>query len=354
MRVLTVNTGSSSVKLRVLDPDDEVLVTRDSTPEAVETDVGVLLEQADAVGHRVVHGGPDHAAPERVTDDLVADLRGLVALAPLHQPVALDAIEAVRRAAPDVPAVVCFDTAFHAELPAAARTYALPREWRERHALRRYGFHGLSYAYASRRAAELLGRTDLRLVVAHLGSGASLAAVRDGRSTDTTMGFTPLEGLVMATRSGTVDPGLLLWLVEHEGLTAAEVLDGVDRGGGLLGLAGTKDMREVLERSVAGDADAHLALEVYLHRLAASVAAMTASLGGLDALVVTGGVGEASAEVRRLLVERLGYLGLALDERNEHVDGDAVVSPSDAAVPVLVVKAREDIEIARGTRALLG
>ena len=150
-----------------------------------------------------------------------------------------------------MPAVACFDTAFHADLPAAARTYALPREWRERHGLRRFGFHGLSHAYASRRAAELLGRQDLRLVVAHLGSGASLAAVRGGRSVDTTMGFTPLEGLVMATRSGTVDPGLLLWLVEHGGLTAAEVLDGVDRGGGLLGLAGTKDMREVLQRADA-------------------------------------------------------------------------------------------------------
>lgn len=354
MRVLTVNTGSSSVKLRVLDADDAVLVTRDSTPEHLGSDVGDLLEHADAVGHRVVHGGPDRVAPERVTDDLVADLRGLVDLAPLHQPVALDAIEAVRRAAPDVPAVACFDTAFHADLPAATRTYALPRDWRERHGLRRYGFHGLSYAYATRRAAELLGRPDLRLVVAHLGSGASLAAVRGGRSMDTTMGFTPLEGLVMATRAGTVDPGLLLWLIDHGGLSASEVLDGVDRGGGLLGLAGTKDMREVLERNAGGDADASLALEVYLHRLAASVAAMTASLGGLDVLVVTGGVGEASAEVRRLLVDRLGYLGLALDPRNEHVEGDAVVSPPDAAVKVLVVQAREDVEIARGTRALLG
>jgi acetate kinase len=354
MRVLTVNTGSSSVKLRVLGGGDELLESRDSTPEDVGTDVRDLIEHADAVGHRVVHGGPDHVAPEQVTDDLVADLRGLVDLAPLHQPVALDAIEAVRRAAPDVPAVVCFDTSFHADLPTAARTYALPREWRDRHGLRRYGFHGLSYAYASRRAAELLGRDDLRLVVAHLGSGASLAAVRAGRSRDTTMGFTPLEGLVMATRAGTVDPGLLLWLVQHGGLSAAEVLDGVDRGGGLLGLAGTKDMREVLERSAAGYADARLGLDVYLHRLAASVAAMTASLGGLDALVVTGGVGEASAEVRRLLVERLGYLGLALDPSNEQVEGDAVVSPSGADAHVLVVHAREDIEIARGTRTVLG
>ncbi len=168
------------------------------------------------------------------------------------------------------------------------------------------------------------------------------------------MGFTPLEGLVMATRSGDVDPGLLLWLVEHGGLTASEVLDGIDRGGGLLGLAGTKDMREVLERAGGGDTDAQLALDVYLHRLAGSVAAMTASLGGLDALVITGGVGEASAEVRRLLVERLGYLGLALGPRNEQVEDDAVVSPSDADAQVLVVHAREDIEIARGTRSVLG
>jgi acetate kinase len=354
MRVLTVNTGSSSVKLRVLGAHDELLMSRDSTPQAVGTDVGDLVEHADAVGHRVVHGGPNHVAPERVTDALLADLRGLVDLAPLHQPVALDAIEAVRRAAPDVPAVACFDTAFHADLPIAARTYALPREWRDRYRLRRYGFHGLSYAYASRRAAELLGRDDLRLVVAHLGSGASLAAVRAGRSMDTTMGFTPLEGLVMATRAGSVDPGLLLWLVEHGGLTPSEVHDGVDRGGGLLGLAGTNDMREVLERAAAGDADAQLAFEVYLHRLAASVAAMTASLGGLDALVVTGGVGEASAEVRRLLVERLGYLGLALDARNENLERDAVVSPPGAAAQVLVVRAREDVEIARGTRSVLG
>jgi acetate kinase len=354
MRVLTVNTGSSSVKLRVLGADDEVLVSRDSTPEDVGADVHELLDQADAVGHRVVHGGPDHAAPERVTDALVADLRGLTALAPLHQPIALDAIEAVRRAAPDVPAAVCFDTAFHADLPAAARTYALPREWRDRHGLRRYGFHGLSYAYASRRAAELLGRADLRLVVAHLGSGASLAAVRDGRSLDTTMGFTPLEGLVMATRAGTVDPGLLLWLVEHGGLTASEVLDGIDTGGGLLGLAGTKDMRQVLQRADTGDADARLAIDVYLHRLAGSVAAMTASLGGLDALVITGGVGEASADVRRLLVERLGYLGLALAPSNDEVEDDAVVSPAGAGAQVLVVHAREDIEIARGVRSVLG
>jgi acetate kinase len=354
MRVLTVNTGSSSVKLRVLDADDRVVTDRESTPEDLAADVGDLVVGVDAVGHRIVHGGARHVAPERVTDALLADLRGLADLAPLHQPIALDAVESVRRVAPDLPAVTCFDTAFHVRLPAAARTYALPRDWRERHDLRRYGFHGLSYAWSTRRAAELLGADDQRLVIAHLGSGASLAAVRAGRPVDTTMGFTPLDGLVMATRSGAVDPGLLLWLVEHGGMSAHQVADGIDRHGGLLGLAGTKDMREVLARSEAGDADARLALDVYLHRLAASVAAMTAAVGGLDALVLTGGVGEASADVRRLLVDRLGFLGLSLDPAaNEAVDGDADVSGVGATARVLVVAAREDVEIARGTRAAL-
>jgi acetate kinase len=360
MRVLTVNTGSSSVKLRVIDHHDQVGATRESTPADLESDVADLLPHVDAVGHRIVHGGPDHVAPERVTDALVADLRGLTYLAPLHQPVALDAVEAVHRAAPDVPAVTCFDTAFHADLPPEARTYALPREWRERHGLRRYGFHGLSYAWASRRAAEMLGDAGsddpdgLRLVVAHLGSGASLAAVRGGRSIDTTMGFTPLEGLVMATRAGTVDPGLLLWLVEHGGLSAHDVADGIDRQGGLLALAGTKDMREVLRRAAAGDADAGLAMDVYLHRLAASVAAMTAALGGFDVLVVTGGVGEAAPDVRRLLAERLGYLGVTIDPAaNESVDGDTEITGPGSSVRVLVVHAREDLEIARGTREAL-
>ena len=359
MRVLTVNTGSSSVKLRVLDADDRVVTTRDSTPDDLADDVADLVGDVDAVGHRIVHGGPDHVAPERVTDALLTDLRGLTPLAPLHQPIALDAVIAVRRVAPDLPAVTCFDTAFHADLPAAARTFALPREWRERHDLRRYGFHGLSYAWSTRRAAELLGAPDRRLVIAHLGSGASLAAVRAGRPVDTTMGLTPLDGLVMATRSGAVDPGLVLWLVEHGGMSAHDVAEGIDHGGGLLGLAGTKDMREVLARSAAGDDDAVLAVEVYLHRLAASVAAMTAALGGLDALVVTGGVGEASADVRRLLVERLGFLGLELDPgANDGFDPsagiDADLSADGAAARVLVVPAREDAEIARGTRSALG
>jgi acetate kinase len=197
---------------------------------------------------------------------------------------------------PGVPAVACFDTAFHATMPPAATTYALPRRWRERFQLRRYGFHGLSHAYASRRAREMLApRSSARLVTCHLGAGASLAAVRDGASVDTTMGFTPLEGLVMATRCGSVDPGMLLWLLERRSIETAELADALEHDSGLLGLAGTGDMRELLARS---DEQAALALEVYLHRLRAGIAAMTASLGGIDALVFTGGVGQHSESIR--------------------------------------------------------
>jgi acetate kinase len=358
VRVLTVNTGSSSVKLRLLDGDDRVLVdVEDTTPHELGRAVTDLLrdDPADAVGHRVVHGGPHHVAPAAVDDALVEDLRGLEPLAPLHQPVAVDAIEAVRAARPDLPGVACFDTAFHAGLPEAVRTYAVPREWRERFGIRRYGFHGLSYAWAGRRASQLLGREDARLVVAHLGSGASLAAVRGQEPVDTTMGWTPLEGIVMATRAGTVDPGALLWLVEHGGLTPADVLDGIDRSGGLLALAGTKDMRDVPARAGDGHPGATLGLEVYLHRLVGAVASMTAALGGLDALVFTGGVGERAVELRRQVVARLGFLGAGLDDAANAgcTGGDGDVTGAGATVRTLVVAAREDVEIARGTRAVL-
>lgn len=358
MRVLTVNAGSSTLKLSVLDADDTVLGTRETPVGSdIAGQVRALLDETGAVaavGHRVVHGGAAHVRPERVTGALVADLARLVPLAPLHQPAALTGISAARAALPRVPSVACFDTAFHAGLPAAAATYALPREWRERYGLRRYGMHGLSHAYAARRAGEMAARSR-RTVVAHLGAGGSLAAVLDGRSVDTTMGFTPMEGLVMATRAGTVDPGLLLWLVTDAGLTAEQVTDGVDRRGGLLALAGTKDMREVVDRSAGGDREAALGLEVYVHRLAASVAAMTVALGGLDVLVFTGGIGQRSAAVRARTVDRLAHLGVVVDPaRNDAAEPDADVSSPEARVATLVVAAREDLEIARGARQLLG
>jgi acetate kinase len=341
VRVLVVNAGSSSLKLSLLSGDDERPLTTCELPapravvdpaalrDALDRDG---LRDADAVGHRIVHGGERHTRAVRIDAGVRAELEALVDLAPLHQPKSLAALDAVSEALPTLPAVACFDTAFHATLPAAAATYALPRAWRERWGLRRFGFHGLSHAWVARQ--EPRGR----VVSCHLGAGASLCAIADGRSVDTTMGFTPLEGLVMATRSGSVDPGLVLWLQEHAGLAAAEIGQALEHESGLAGLAGTADLREVLERAAAGDPDATLARDAYLHRLVAGIAAMAAALGGLDILVFTGGAGEHSAELRERACARLAFLGVA--------DG--------GPARVRVIQAREDLEIARQVRSLLG
>jgi acetate kinase len=329
VRVLVVNAGSSTLKLSVLDADDDPLAARTLElpdgrvdPAAVAQAL-TAMPAADAAGHRVVHGG-DATGPAPIDAGVKARIRALSPLAPLHQARALAGIEAVERARPDLPAVACFDTAFHAHLPATAATYALPRAWRERHGLRRYGFHGLSHAWIARQVDP-----DARLVSCHLGAGASLAAIRAGRSLDTTMGYTPLEGLVMATRSGSVDPGLLTWLLREGGLSVAELDHGLEHESGLTGLAGTGDMRELLART---DPDARLAVGVYVHRLCASVAAMAAALGGLDVLAFTGGVGEHAEPIRHDVVAGTAFLG---------------------PYTTLVVAAREDVEIARQVRGVL-
>ena len=364
MRVLVVNAGSSSLELRLLGDGDSPIAARDLGPPDGRRGTAAEIRGAlaamgapDAVGHRIVHGGTRYRQAVRIDEEVLGELRALTELAPLHQPKSLAALDAVSRALPETPAVACFDTAFHASMPDAAATYALPASLREGRHIRRYGFHGLSHSYASRRAAELLGRaaSELRIVTCHLGAGASLAAVRDGRSVDTTMGFTPLEGLVMATRSGSVDPGLLLWLLERGSATPHALATTLERRSGLLGLAGTGDMREVLARAASGDHDARLAREVYLHSLRAGVAAMSASLGGLDALAFTGGVGENSPEIRRLAADGLGFLGVAVDPAaNEDRTGDRDISAGGAPARTLVIAAREDLEIARQTRGALG
>jgi acetate kinase len=364
VRVLVVNAGSSTVKLSLLGPEDEELGDRELPAPDARLDPGQLraalgegLGDADAVGHRVVHGGEQFRDPVLIDDGVEKALRGLVGLAPLHQPNSLAALEAVSRALPGLPAVACFDTAFHASLPDAAFVYALPAAWRGRWGVRRYGFHGLSHAWVAHRAPEVLGApgpADLRIVSCHLGAGASLCAIADGRSVDTTMGFTPLEGLVMATRSGNVDPGLLMWLLERDALTTAELAHALDHESGLLGLAGTADMREVLARASAGDPVGQLALAVYLHRLRAGIAAMTAALGGLDALVFTAGVGERSAEIRAGATEGLDFLGVAIDPgRNAGATGDMEISAAGAMARTLVLHAREDLQIAHETRRVL-
>jgi len=341
MRVLVVNAGSSSWKVDIVD-DGRTVTSYDKLPD--------IAPEVDAVGHRIVHGGPDLVEPVVVDDEVERKLRALVQLAPLHQPKSLEGLDAARNLLPGVPHVACFDTAFHATLPPAAYTYALPRAWRERWGVRRYEFHGLSHAWAAGRAAQLASGAR-RIVTCHLGAGASLAAVLDGRSVDTTMGFTPLDGLVMATRSGSVDPGLLTWLEEYEGLSPHEVAYSLEHESGLLGLTGTPDLREVLARH---DADASLAVDIYVHGLAGGIAAMTAALGGLDALVFTGGVGERAARIRALAAARLPYLGVQVDEQlNDDSEPDADVSTASATARTLVIASREDLEIAAGVERLL-
>jgi acetate kinase len=391
VNVLVVNAGSSSLKLRLLDGDDAILAEEElPAPRAQIDDVALhcaldsrLGREAEAVGHRIVHGGERFHGPVRIDADIETALRELIDLAPLHQPKSLAAMDAVTTLLPDLPAVACFDTAFHATLPAAAATYALPADWRERWGLRRYGFHGLSHAWVAHRAPQLLGRdpAGLRILSCHLGAGASLCAIGDGRSLDTTMGFTPLEGLVMATRSGSVDPGMLLWLAEREGLTAGELSEALEHRSGLLGLSGTADMREIVERAGVDDGSgvegigvervgvgreragaddgsinqaARLALDVYVYRLRSGIAAMAAPLGGLDVLVFTGGVGEHSAAVRALATAGLAFLGVAVDgARNDETHADGDIGAHDATVRTLVLTAREDLEIARQVRRVL-
>ena len=359
MRILVVNSGSSSVKLRLIDGNDVAAGADLPALELGDDDVvrrAVLdLGAFDAVGHRIVHGGRRYTAPVRIDAAVRRELELLTPMAPLHQPAALSAVDIVSNVAPGVPAVACFDTAFHAGLPAAAATYAVPGEWRDGLGVRKYGFHGLAHSLTARRAAELLGPTagPARIVTCHLGAGASLAAVVEGRCVDTTMGFTPLDGLVMATRSGAVDPGMVLWLVSHAGLAVSEVAHGLEDRSGLVGLAGTPDMSLVLARADAGDPDAVLALDVYLHRLRAGIAAMAAATEGIDALVFSGGVGEHASEVRRRAAGGLGFLGVSVDaSRNDAATADEEIT-GDRRVRVFVIGAREDLEMARGVRDAL-
>jgi acetate kinase len=383
-RILVVNTGTSSLRLRVLGPADDVVASADLPAlhglvhgRVAGQDAALLASTlrdfgpVDAVGHRIVHGGTRYQGPAVVSGEVRRRLASLCDLAPLHQPASLAALDATSQALPGVPAVACFDTAFHATIPEAAATFALPPEWRARWTLRRYGFHGLSHAYAAARAAQLLAatvtpdsaagtapraRTASRIITCHLGAGASLAAVRDGRCVDTTMGFTPLDGLVMGTRSGSVDPGLVLWLQEHAGMSCEEVAATLESRSGLMGLAGTADMREVLSRAAAGASRAALARDVYLHRLRAGIAAMAAALDGLDALVFTAGVGEHSPEIRSRAAGGLGFLGIRLDEAanaGAPGAGDHEIGAPGAPARAFVIAAREDKQIAAEVRAAL-
>jgi acetate kinase len=392
-KILVCNAGSSSFKFSLFDTEEEVLLAeggidwirkptrlvfrRAGQPEIREelklekhADAAARIlddlqagpsaalqgrGELQAVGHRVVHGGERYTSAVLITPEVKQTIKELTELAPLHNPASLAGITAAEQALPGIPQVAAFDTAFHATLSEAARTYAVPRKWTREWRIRRYGFHGLSHSYCAGRAAEIMGRRNLRLVIAHLGNGASMSAVRDGVCVDTSMGFTPLEGLVMGTRSGTVDPGMLVYALQRKGLDGKALDKALNHESGLLGLSGiSSDMRQILSE-LPHNPDARLAVEVYVHRIRQTVGAMAATLGGVDALVFTAGVGEGSQEIRNRVCENLDYLGLELDRTaNETCKPDADISMPASKARILAIATREDLTIMRETRRLVG
>src|SRR5215831_18118836 len=392
-KILVCNAGSSSLKFSLFDTEDEVLladggidwlrkpaqlVFRGANHPEIREELKLekhadavarilddlqagasapldSLEDLRAVGHRVVHGGDRYTSAVRINPEVKRTIEELTELAPLHNPPSLEGINAVEQLLPNVPQVAAFDTAFQSTLSEVARTYPLPQKWTREWGIRRYGFHGLSHSYCSTEAAKRIGRRGLRLVIAHLGNGASVSAVRDGVCIDTSMGFTPLEGLMMATRSGTVDPGILIYLLRHKGLDAEALDNALNYESGLLGVSGvSSDLRQVLSE-LPHNPDARLAVDVYVHCIVKTIGAMAATLGGIDALVFTAGVGERSAEIRKRVCEKLKYLGLELDPAaNEICKPDADIATRASTARVLVIATREDLTIMRETRRLVG
>jgi len=376
--VLVLNAGSSSLKYQLLLPEtgevrarglverigesgsdvaDHAAALR-SMAERLRHD-GIVLDEVPlrAVGHRVVHGGPDFSEPVVIDDAVLDRIRELSGLAPLHNPAAVTGIEAARERF-DVPHVAVFDTAYFSSLPAEASTYAVPRDLAAKHSIRRYGFHGTSHQYVAQATADLLDRPlgDLRQVILHLGNGCSASAVRHGLAVETSMGLTPLQGLVMGTRSGDVDPGLHAYLAREAGLSLDEIDMVLNKRSGLLGLSGVNDFRHLEQRLAAGEADARLAFDVVVHRIKHYIGAYLAILGGVDVLVFTAGVGENSISLRAAVTEGLEELGITVDRtRNAARSQQArVISPDGARVVVAVVPTNEELAIARQTADLVG
>ncbi|MDK1474901.1 acetate kinase [Streptomyces sp. 549] len=393
-RVLVLNSGSSSVKYQLLDmagptrlamglverigeagarlvhsptggerrERQQPIADHEAALRAVEEELaadGMGLDSPElaAVGHRVVHGGQRFSAPTVVDEEVLAEIERLVPVAPLHNPANLTGIRTARSLNPDLPQVAVFDTAFHTTMPEHAARYAIDVETADAHRVRRYGFHGTSHAYVSRRTAELLDRdpADTNIIVLHLGNGASASAVRGGRCVDTSMGLTPLEGLVMGTRSGDVDPAVVFHLSRVAGMSVDDIDTLLNKRSGLLGLCGDNDMREIVRRREEGDERATLAFDVYVHRLKKYIGAYSAVLGRVDAVAFTAGVGENSAPVRQAAVEGLEELGLALDTQLNTVRGDTprLISPEYARVAVAVVPTDEELEIAAQAYSLV-
>lgn len=372
MRVLVLNSGSSSIKYKLFDMPGEAVVAM-GVISGIDAEAGdgagyerglaaifaALSAMAadggrvDAIGHRVVHGGADFSAPVLIDDAVTATIAADVGLAPLHNPANLKGIAAARKARPGVPQIAVFDTAFHRTMPSVAATYPLPRDVAQRHGIRRYGFHGTSCAWSLAAAAAHFARPEeeLNLIVAHLGAGASVTAVRAGRSVDTSMGLTPLEGVMMQTRAGDIDPAIVVALM-RAGMTADDIDHLLNHESGVKAISGEADMRRVAERAAKGDADAAFAREMYAHRVAKYVGAYAGLVWPLDALVFTGGVGENDAAMREAICARLPQLGLNLDrDRNaEPADGGVRrISAADSRPEVLVIRANEELQIARET-----
>jgi acetate kinase len=347
--VLVVNAGSTSLKLH--------LVAADETSVPVERLDDVDADQVDAVAHRVVHGGEAFVRPARIDAAVLRAIADLEPLAPLHNAPALAAIDEAMSRLPEVPHVAVFDTLFHTTMPPEAREYAVPRRWREQWGIRRYGFHGLSVAWSTQRAAAMLGRPayDLRLVVCHLGGGCSVTAVAAGRSRDTTMGFSPLEGVPMATRSGSVDPAVLVYLERTHGMGADAIDHALTAESGLLALGGSAGMRELETAARGGSDEARFAIDLFCHRVAGAVGAMAVAAGGLDAVVFTGGIGERSPGVRMEISRRIGVLGVEIDPALNHTAvGDADVGAAESHARVLVITSREELIAAGAARDVIG
>lgn len=373
--VLVINAGSSSLKYQLLDPatgqkhakglierigeaGSDVPTHSDALSRAIEQMGDVLApDRLLGIGHRVVHGGSRFAAATIIDEEVREAIEAVSELAPLHNPANLQGIEATTALFPDVPQVAVFDTAFHQSLPPAAYTYAVPREWREAYQVRRYGFHGTSHSYVSRRAADLLGTPlgETALVVLHLGNGCSATAVLGGESVETSMGLTPLEGLVMGTRSGDVDPSLGAYLGRVAGMDLETVDRALNKESGLLGLTGVNDFRSLETRAASGDEDALLAIEVVLHRLVKYIGAYAAVLGRLDAVVLTGGIGENGADLRESLAHALGLFGVVLDEEsNARGTGERFITTRESRTALLVVPTNEELEIAVQAAEVIG
>ncbi len=349
---LKVTTSGGAKKEESLPTDKRSAVIEHmlQTLTSGETRAIDSLSAIDIAGHRVVHGGTEFEDSVFVTPQVKAAIRKMAVLAPEHNPANLEGIEAIERLAPAMPQVAVFDTAFHRSMPDEVVVYPLPYDWFAKEGIRRYGFHGISHSYCARRAAQILGKdlSSLRLITCHLGNGCSLAAIRQGRSIDTSMGFTPLEGVMMGSRSGSIDPGILFYLQREKGYTADQLNTTLNKASGLKGIAGSGDMRQVLQQMHAGDARARLAFDMFTHRLRSCIGAMLSSLGGLDALVFAGGIGENAAAVRAAACEAFGFLNLELDmQKNAKSPADEDIAAQGSRVRVLIVRTQEDWAIAQ-------